>query len=69
VDLVKFTVIRDFNMLWEYFKKGQVDLFSLTMPKYWYNRSDTDVVNNGYVKRIWFFNDTQQSASGVVAKL
>lgn len=65
VDLVKFTVIRDFNMLWEYFKKGQVDLFSLTMPKYWYNRSDTDVVNNGYVKRVWFFNDTQQSASGL----
>ena len=65
VDVVKFTVIRDFNMMWEYFKKGQVDLFSLTMPQFWYNRSDTDVVKKGYVKRIWFFNDTQQSASGL----
>jgi len=65
VDGVKFTVIRDFNMLWEYFKKGRVDVFPLTMPKYWYNRSNTDVVNNGYVKRIWFFNDTPRSASGM----
>ncbi len=65
VDKVNFTVIRDFNMMWEYFKKGQMDLFSLIMPQYWYNRSDTDVINKGYVKRIWYFNDTQQSASGL----
>ncbi|MFH1156581.1 MAG: extracellular solute-binding protein [Pseudomonadota bacterium] len=65
VDRVTFTVVRDFNLLWEYFKKGQVDVFSLTMPDYWYNRSDTPVINNGYVKRIWYYNDTQRSASGL----
>jgi len=65
VDIVLFSVVRDYNMLWEYFKKGRVDVFSLTMPKYWYNRSDTAVVNNGYVNKIWFFNDTQRSASGM----
>ncbi|OQY00636.1 MAG: ABC transporter substrate-binding protein [Desulfobacteraceae bacterium 4572_130] len=65
VDLVIFNVIRDFNMLWEYFKKGKIDIFPLVMPQYWHNRSNTDVFNKGYVKKIWFFNDTQRSASGM----
>ncbi len=65
VNRVHFTVVRDFNMLWEYFKKGKIDAFSLTMPKYWYDQSDTPVFHNGYVHKIWFFNDTQRSASGL----
>ncbi len=65
VDRVVFKVIRDYNMLWEYFKKGRIDVFSLTMPKYWYNRSNTGVFNKGYIKKIWFFNDTPRSASGM----
>ncbi len=65
VDRVVFKVIRDYNMLWEYFKKGKIDVFSLTMPKYWYNRSNTGVFNKGYVKKIWFFNDTPRSATGM----
>lgn len=65
VDTVTFKVIRDFNLVWEYFKKGSIDVFSLTMPEYWYNRSDTPVFNKGYVQKLWFFNDTQRSASGL----
>ncbi|WP_245809229.1 extracellular solute-binding protein [Desulfamplus magnetovallimortis] len=65
VDRVHFTVVRDYNMLWEYFKKGEIDTFSLTMPQYWYEKADTDVFKNGYVEKIWFFNDTQQSAMGL----
>ncbi len=65
VDRVVFKVIRDYNMMWEYFKKGKIDVFSLTMPKYWYNKSNTEVFNKGYVKKIWFFNDTPRSANGM----
>jgi microcin C transport system substrate-binding protein len=65
VDTVKFSVVRDYNLLWEYFKKGRVDVFSMVMPKFWHVRSRTPVVENGYVNRIWFFNDTQQSAMGL----
>ena len=65
VDRVIYTVVRDYSMLWEYFKKGQVDVFGVTAPDFWYNKSDTPVINNGYVHRIWFFNDTQRSASGM----
>lgn len=65
VDMVIINVIRDFNLLWEHFKKGQVDVFPITMPKFWHVKSKTPVVEKGYVKKIWFFNDTQQSASGL----
>ncbi|MBW1940643.1 MAG: ABC transporter substrate-binding protein, partial [Deltaproteobacteria bacterium] len=65
VDKVIFTVVRDYNILWEYFKKGKLDVFSITMPKYWHVKTKTDVVEKGYVHKIWFFNDTRQSAVGM----
>ncbi|MBI9086753.1 MAG: ABC transporter substrate-binding protein [Desulfobacterales bacterium] len=65
VDTVKFTVVRDFNLQWEYFKKAKLDAFGITLPSYWHVKSKTPVVENGYVHRIWFFNDTQQSAQGM----
>ena len=65
VDRVVFKVVRDINILWEYFKKAKVDVFPITMPKYWHVKTKTPVVENGYVHKIWFFNDTQQSAQGM----
>ena len=64
-DYVQYNVVRDYNMLWEYFKKGRIDVFGLTIPKYWHEKSDTEVFRKGYVKKIWFFNNTQRSASGI----
>ncbi len=65
VDRVIFTVVRDFNIQWEYFKKAKVDVFGITLPKFWHAKTKTPVVGNGYVHKIWFFNATQQSASGM----
>jgi microcin C transport system substrate-binding protein len=65
VNTVIFNVVRDFNLMWEYFKKAKIDVFPITFPNYWHVKSKTPVVENGYVNRIWFFNDTQQSAMGL----
>nr|WP_319392738.1 extracellular solute-binding protein [uncultured Desulfobacter sp.] len=65
VDSVLFTVIRDFNMQWEYFKKGRLDTFGMVLPKFWHQKSDTPVINKGYVERIWFFNDLEQPSRGM----
>ena len=65
VNTVVFNVVRDFNLVWEYFKKNKIDVFPITFPSYWHVKSKTPVVENGYVNRIWFFNDTQQSAMGL----
>jgi microcin C transport system substrate-binding protein len=65
VDRVVFKVVRDINIIWEYFKKAKVDVFPITMPKYWHVKTKTPVVENGYVHKLWFFNNTQQSAQGM----
>jgi microcin C transport system substrate-binding protein len=65
VDRVNYTVVRDFNMLWEYFKKGKQDVFGLTIPKYWHDKTRIPIFEKGYAQRIWFFNDTQRSAMGM----
>ncbi len=65
VDRVRYNVIRDVNLQWEYFLKGKLDNFDLTIPQFWHIKSDKPVVHKGYVERIWFFNDTPQSAQGL----
>ncbi len=65
VDTVQYTVIRDFNLQWEYFKKGRLDTFGMTLPKFWHVKSKTPVIEKGYVDRIWFFNDREHPSRGM----
>ena len=65
VDRVVYTVVRDINVLWEHFKKGRVDVYALTRPKWWHVKADTKEFHSGYIRKFWFFNDTQQSAMGL----
>ncbi|WDP88221.1 MAG: ABC transporter substrate-binding protein [Desulfobacter sp.] len=65
VDAVQYTVIRDFNLQWEYFKKGRLDAFGMTLPKFWHVKSKTPVIEKGYVNRIWFFNDREHPSRGM----
>jgi len=65
VNTVIYNVVRDFNLQWEYFKKAKIDVFPINFPDFWHVKTKTPVIENGYVKKIWFFNDTQQSAMGM----
>jgi len=64
VDKVIFTVIKDTNMIWEYFKKGKIDVFPLYDPEYWYKKSDIPIFQDGYAVKLCFFNDTRRSPQG-----
>ena len=65
VNTVLYTVIRDNNLEWEYFRKAKIDVFSMSLPKFWYVRSKTPVIENGYIHRIWFYNNTRRSPYGL----
>lgn len=65
VDMVIFDVVKDYNLQWEYFKKGRIDTFGLRYPHYWHEKSDTPVINKGYVHKIWFYNDTVRPTTGL----
>ncbi len=65
VNKVVFDVIRDHNLQWEHFKKGRLEAFGLTLPKYWHQKSKHELFDNGYIHKIWFFNDQERSARGM----
>ena len=65
VNRVIFSVVREDNLEWEYFKKAKIDIFNLGLPKYWHVKSHTPVIDHGYVNRSWFYNDTTRSPFGV----
>jgi microcin C transport system substrate-binding protein len=65
VDKIRYTVIRDANTAFEYFKKNKLDDFQLTLPTFWHQKAkDMSIYNKGYVKKMWFYNDTQQPSYG-----
>lgn len=65
VDKVVLTVIKDESMEWEYFKKGQIDYFSITAPLYWHEKSNSQEFKNGYIHKIWYYYDMPQSQQGI----
>jgi len=64
VDKVVFNVIKEISVMWEYFKKEKIDVFPMFHPDYWYNKSDIKLFKNGYINKIWFYNETRQSPLG-----
>ncbi len=65
VEKIKVTVIRDINMAYERFLKGELDEFGITLPQYWHEKAKGPLYDNGYVHRMWFFADQPQSDMGM----
>ncbi len=65
-DRRRFTVIRDFQIAFESFRKGDLDMFNLTMPEYWYDRSQNiDEVKKGWIHRAAYYNNVVQPTIGL----
>lgn len=64
-DYVRVKVIRDLNVAYNYFAKGELDTFPLIMPRLWYKKARGPMYDNGYIGRIKFYNDTTQPAQGL----
>jgi len=64
-DYVLIKVIRDFNVAYQYFTKGELDSFPLMLPRMWYKKANGPVYGNGYVGKIKFFDDVPQSPMGL----
>ena len=65
VDKVRFDVISEVGIAWEYFKNKKLDAFGLNLPEYWHDKSNIDIFKNGYADKIWFFIDTKQPPYGL----
>jgi len=56
VDRIRYLVIRDMSKAWELFRAGEIDYFPITLPEYWYEKSEMPPVFNGYIERYTWYN-------------
>lgn len=59
-DFVRVKVIRDQNVAFNHFRKGDLDTFPLLMPRFWYKKATGREFDSGWIGRIKFYNDTPQ---------
>ena len=57
---IRVSVIRDYNKAFEVFLKGGVDMFGLAKTEFWYDKlpDNHKLVQNGYLSKVTFFNQT-----------
>lgn len=68
-DTVILKVVRDPNTAFKYFQRGELDTFNLTLPKLWHNKATGPMFDKGFIHKILFYNDIEQSASGIFLNL
>lgn len=69
VHTIRVSVIRDEETAYRHFLRGELDAFSLVFPNFWHDKTDDVVYRNGYVNRIWFYNELPQPKYGLYLNL
>ncbi|MEG0007258.1 MAG: extracellular solute-binding protein [Aeromonas sp.] len=64
-DRIEIKVLRDQNIAWQHFLRGELDTFGLVMPNWWHDKSKTTEFEKGYIDRLWFYTQTPQSPMGL----
>ncbi len=64
-DFVRIKVIRDLNIAYQYFRKGELDNFPLIQPRLWHKKAQGKIYERGYVGKIKFYNDVPQPIAGL----
>ena len=64
-DKVRVKVIRDYNVAFKHFEKGELDTFGLILPPYWHDKAKGKLYDKGFIHRAWFYNETPQPSSGM----
>jgi microcin C transport system substrate-binding protein len=65
VDTIRFTVIRDSNVAWEYFLRGELDTFYTVLPNYWHEKAKGELFDKGYIHKITFYTDVPIPSQGM----
>jgi len=64
-DKIIFKVIRDVNIAYSHFEKGNIDTFTLVQPEFWHNKATGALYDKGLIEKFLFYNDMPRSSSGV----
>jgi len=61
-DRIRVRVIRDPNVAFQHFLKGELDTFGLTLPFYWHEQAKGEEFDKGYIAKYWFYSELPESA-------
>lgn len=64
-DRIEYKLIREMEKAFVLFKRGEIELFPLGQPKFWYEKTEIPAVFDGYVEKATFFNDYPRSPYGL----
>ena len=62
-------VVRNPNIAFKYFERGELDTFNLTLPKLWHNKAKGPMFDKGFIHKVTYYNQIEQSASGLFLNL
>lgn len=65
VNKVRYRVIKDNNVAFRFFEKGDLDVFGLVLPELWHQKAQGELYDNGYIHRLKAYTDTRQPARGM----
>ncbi len=65
VKRVRIKVIRDEEIAYKHFLKGDLDAYGLGQPRFWHERAKGDLFERGFIHKIWFYNDIPRSPFGL----
>lgn len=61
-DRIRARVIRDPNVAFQHFLKGELDTFGLVLPQYWHDKAKGEEFDNGYIRKYWYYSELPESA-------
>ncbi len=64
-DRIRVKVIRDVNVAFRHFLKGEIDTFTVVLPPLWHERAKGEDFDRGYINRYWYYNDVVQDPGGM----
>ena len=64
-DVIQYKVIRDPEARWQNFLKGELTLYGASLPSFWYDKSQAEPFQKGYIKKHWFYHQKPKAAQGL----
>src|SRR5690606_25619589 len=61
----EYQIVRETDKAFELFLRGDIDMFGLSLPKYWYDRGNDDSFQKGYIRRVTFYNQYPRPPYGL----
>ena len=65
IDKLHIKVIRDLNVAYRHFLRGNLDVFAAILPDWWHGRTQGKEYDAGYIVKHWFFNDAPATDMGM----